>query len=219
MPDILILDYGMGNIQSVRNAFAANGCHVIASRRAGDVARADALVVPGVGSFGDCMANLRRYGLREPILDFIRSGKPYLGLCLGLQILFPSSEESDAEEGLGIIQGRVRKFTGRLKTPHMGWNTIELTPRGGHCPLFTGVGNGSYVYFVHSYFAEPADGTVVAAETEYGARFASAVWRDNIIATQFHPEKSQQVGLKMISNFLGHIGTLGNIQNPGIAVR
>ena len=200
---VLIVDYGMGNLHSVRKAFEACGGSAAITRDPEEVVAADALVVPGVGSFGDCVENLSRTGLKDAIAEFIRSGKPYLGLCLGLQILFPTSEESPGTPGLGIIPGRVRRFTGSLKIPHMGWNTIRFSGRGpGRCPLFRGIEDGSYVYFVHSYYPEPEDRAVAAAVTDYGVTFASAVWKDNLMATQFHPEKSQRVGLAMVRNFV-----------------
>ncbi len=217
MSGLVIVDYGMGNLRSVQKAFEKCGCDALLSRDSGKVSAADALVVPGVGSFGDCVNNLESYGLMDAIRGFLLSGKPYLGICLGLHILFTSSEEAEDSRGLGIFPGRVKRFRGEMKIPHMGWNTIErrrgtargtgqspaAKGRGGApCPLFEGVENGAYVYFVHSYYAAPDDDSIVSARTEYGGAFASAVYSDNIIATQFHPEKSQRVGLAMISNFI-----------------
>lgn len=199
----------MGNLHSVRKAFEACGGAAGIARGPDEVARAEALVVPGVGSFGDCVENLARAGLKDAIAAFIGSGRPYLGICLGLQILFSSSEEAPGTPGLGIIPGRVRRFTGSLKIPHMGWNTIRFDGRGGGeavgeecCPLFRGIGDGAYVYFVHSFYPEPEDEAVTAAVTEYGVPFASAIWKGNVMATQFHPEKSQRTGLGMIRNFV-----------------
>ncbi len=223
---ILIVDYGMGNLHSVRKAFEACGGAVALAGDPGEVAAADALVVPGVGSFGDCAGGLARSGMKDAVAGFIRSGRPYLGLCLGLQILFPSSEEAPGVPGLGIIPGRVRRFSGSLKIPHVGWNTIAFPgggdartpargagvrdparlgidpPPAGRCPIFRGVQDGAYVYFAHSFYPEPEDPAVSASATEYGMTFASAIWKDNIIATQFHPEKSQRAGLAMIRNFV-----------------
>ena len=199
---IVIVDYGMGNLHSVQKAFEKCGGKAVTVRVQTEIADADALVVPGVGSFGDCVGNLRRLGLREPIIEFIKSGKPYLGICLGLQILFSSSEEAEGEEGLGIFRGRVEKFRVDLKIPHMGWNTLDLNQHGMDCPLFKGIHGGAYAYFVHSYYAAPEDKEIIAAETQYGTRFTSAIWKDNVIATQFHLEKSQEIGLAMISNFI-----------------
>lgn len=205
-PGIVIVDYGMGNLHSVRKAFEACGAPAAVSSEAGEIGCAAALVVPGVGAFGDCIESLSRSGLGEAIARFICSGRPYLGLCLGLQILFPSSEEAPEARGLGLIAGRVRKFACDRKVPHMGWNTLRFGGGEGgqrpQCPLFSGIADGAYAYFVHSYYPEPEDDAVVAATTEYGIRFASALWRGNIMATQFHPEKSQRVGLAMIRNFV-----------------
>ncbi|MDD5556731.1 MAG: imidazole glycerol phosphate synthase subunit HisH [bacterium] len=203
MGDVVIVDHGMGNIRSVEKAFEACGCTAAVSRAPEEIARAAALVVPGVGSFGDCAANLDRFGLREAILDFLRAGRPYLGICLGLQILFPSSEESPGAEGLGLFEGAVRRFPEGLKVPHMGWNTLSLEG-AAPCPLFRGIGDGTYAYFVHSYYPEPADGAAAASSTEYGVRFASALCRGPVMATQFHPEKSQRAGLAMVRNFVEH---------------
>jgi glutamine amidotransferase len=200
---IVIVDYGMGNLRSVQKAFETCGCNAELSRNARTVEDADALVVPGVGSFGDCVENLDRFGLKGAIGSFLKSGRSYLGICLGLQILFESSEESESSRGLGVFPGCVRRFRGNIKIPHMGWNTIRITGRDGtRCPLFRGIGDGAYFYFVHSYYPAPDEAEVIAAVTDYGGEFASAVWRDNIIATQFHPEKSQRLGLKLIKNFI-----------------
>jgi imidazole glycerol-phosphate synthase subunit HisH len=216
MPRVLILDYGMGNLHSVRKAFEVCGCTAALSHSAVEIQTCDALVVPGVGSFGDCVSNLSRLGLREALANYIQSGKPYLGLCLGLQILFSSSEESPGIQGLDVFHGRVRRFTHELKIPHMGWNTLTFIPaRAGdrsrsqpsvgadaECPLFRGIEDGAYVYFVHSYYPEIIERGIIAATTDYGVTFASAVWRGALMATQFHPEKSQRVGLAMIRNFI-----------------
>ena len=195
----------------MQKAFEVCGCGARLSRSAAEIDDADALVVPGVGAFGDCIENLRLYRLRKAISRFLFSGRPYLGLCLGLQILFSSSEESEKSEGLGFFAGRIRKFSGGMKIPHMGWNTITVigeSPPVGHrevCPLFRGIKSGSYVYFVHSYYPAPDDESIIAAVTDYGGTFASAVWRDNVMATQFHPEKSQRIGLLMIRNFIDFV--------------
>jgi len=216
VPRIVILDYGMGNLHSVRKAFEVCGCTAAVSRNAGEIQTCDALVVPGVGSFGDCVSNLSRLGLREALAGHVQSGKPYLGLCLGLQILFSSSEESPGIQGLGLFRGHVRRFTHELKIPHMGWNTLTFVPAcagdrsrsqpsagvDAGCPLFRGMEGGEYVYFGHSYYPEPASREIIAATTDYGVTFASAVWRGAVMATQFHPEKSQRVGLMMIRNFI-----------------
>ncbi|MCW5786104.1 MAG: imidazole glycerol phosphate synthase subunit HisH [Nitrospira sp.] len=197
---IAIIDYGMGNLRSVFKAFEAVGHQAVVTRDPRAIANADHVVLPGVGAFGDCMANLERYELITPIQAAIQSGKPFLGICLGLQLLFTESEEFGAHKGLGIIPGRVKKFAlgPSLKVPHMGWNDIQVVRPS---PPLAGIASGSYCYFVHSYYVEPADETVIATVTEYGKPFVSAVWRDNVVACQFHPEKSQTVGLRLIKNF------------------
>ena len=197
---IAIIDYGMGNLRSVSKAFEAVGHQAVVTREAHVIANASHVVLPGVGAFGDCMANLERYELIAPIYSAVQTGKPFLGICLGLQLLFTESEEFGTHKGLGIIPGRVKKFIvdHSLKVPHMGWNDIRVVRPA---PIFAGIAPGSYCYFVHSYYVEPADSAVVATVTDYGAPFASAVWKDNVVACQFHPEKSQAVGLQVIKNF------------------
>src|SRR5262245_46213797 len=197
---IAIIDYGMGNLRIVAKAFETVGHQVIVTRDPGALRNANRLVLPGVGAFGDCMANLERYGLIDPIRTAIQSGKPFLGICLGLQLLFTESEEFGLHKGLGIIPGRVKRFpaVSQLKVPHMGWNQAH---RQRDCPIFTGIADASDWYFVHSYFVEPADRTIVATMTTYGIRFVSSIWHDNVMACQFHPEKSQLVGLQLIKNF------------------
>jgi len=214
----VIVDYGRGNLRSVQKALERAGDGAAVSDRPETVAGADRLVVPGVGAFGDAMAALAQQGLVEPIRAFLDSGRPMLGICLGLQVLLDESEEVaeapvDVEaigretlpQGLGVIAGRVARFPEALaarglKVPHMGWNRAEPV---GTCPLFAGMPRvGAYFYFAHSYHAAPRDESVVAAWTDYGGRFASAVARDNVYATQFHPEKSQQAGQTLLENFL-----------------
>jgi imidazole glycerol-phosphate synthase subunit HisH len=208
---IAIIDYGMGNLRSVQKAFEAVGHTAIVSRDPRLLNDASHLVLPGVGAFGDCMSNLDRYGLIEPIQRGIRSGKPFLGICLGLQLLFTESHEFGVHKGLDVVPGTVKRFpanlsnrpfqNGRaLKVPHMGWNAVSIERPA---PPLVGVAAGTQLYFVHSYYVEPADSSVVATRTDYGFRFASSVWRDNVFACQFHPEKSQSVGLKIIRNFGG----------------
>jgi len=205
---ITIIDYGMGNLRSVQKGFEKVGYSAQVTDDPKVVAQADRLVLPGVGAYRDCMANLRDGGFIESIQQFVASERPFLGICLGLQMLLTESEEFGHHEGLNIIPGRVPRFAEDmqvagvngpeiLKVPHMGWNRIQHTD----IPLFKGVEQGSYVYFVHSYFVQPTDQSVVAATTDYGIEFCSAICRDNVMATQFHPEKSQQVGLKMLKNF------------------
>ena len=197
---IAIVDYGMGNLRSVSKAFEAVGHRAVVTRDKETIRNASHVVLPGVGAFGDCMANLERFELVEPIRSTVQSGKPFLGICLGLQLLFTESEEFGVHKGLGIILGKVRKFTldPVLKVPHMGWNQVNLQRP---CPLFKGIADGSYWYFVHSYFVDPVDHTLAAATTTYGIQFVSSIWKDNIVACQFHPEKSQSVGLQLVKNF------------------
>ncbi|HET9963274.1 MAG TPA: imidazole glycerol phosphate synthase subunit HisH [Nitrospiraceae bacterium] len=207
---IAIIDYGMGNLRSVHNAFKSIGHEALVTRDPKLIAQADHVVLPGVGAFGDCMANLTGYDLIDPICRAIAAGKPFLGICLGLQVLFTESEEFGIHKGLDIVPGRVRRFpidrdsagmaasSGMLKIPHMGWNSIDIVRSA---PLFNGVASGSHCYFVHSYFVEPKDPGVVASVTDYGGQFVSAIWRDNVVACQFHPEKSQTIGLQVIKNF------------------
>jgi glutamine amidotransferase len=195
---IAIIDYGMGNLRSVEKGFFKVGvdARVVTEPRAVDDARA--VVLPGVGAFRDCMKNLSGMSLTEPIVRSIEKGKPYLGICLGLQVLFSESEEFGTYKGLDIIKGKVRKFRTDLKVPHMGWNNVRLLRRP---PLFEGIKDESFFYFVHSFYVDPEDTDVIAATTDYGISFTSMVWKDNIFATQFHPEKSQETGLMILKNF------------------
>ena len=202
---ITIVDYGMGNLRSVQKAFEHLGYSAEVTDDARKVEKAARLVLPGVGAFGDCIVNLQQGGFVEAIHAHIDSGRPFLGICLGLQVLFSSSEEFGAHTGLNIIPGRVEQFSTSmrengefLKIPHMGWNQIEIQ-RG--CPLLRGVENGSYVYFVHSYRVVPDAEDVILTTTDYGVRFCSSIWHENVMATQFHPEKSQAVGLQILKNF------------------
>ena len=199
---IALVDYGMGNLRSVEKALARVGADVrIVSDRNSALA-ADALVLPGVGAFGDCMANLGKVGLVDAICEFIATKRPFLGICLGFQALFETSEEAPGVKGLAIFPGSVPRFAiNGLKVPHMGWNELRIQQRA--CPLLTGVADGSRVYFVHSYYCKPTSASVVCGTTEYGIEFCSMLWADNVYATQFHPEKSQAVGLKMLENFVG----------------
>lgn len=198
---IAIINYGMGNLRSVQKALQRLGHTAEVIDQPAQIDAADRLILPGVGAFKDAMANLRQDGWVQPILDFIATGKPFLGICLGLQLLLDESEEDGRHEGLGVIPGRVVRFrpTDRtLKVPHMGWNALEWK---GDQPLLAGLTSPVYTYFVHSYYAEPSDRAVVATWTDYDGPFCSSIHRDNVFATQFHPEKSQQVGLKMLANF------------------
>ncbi len=195
---IAIIDYGMGNLRSVEKGFLKVGVDARVVREAGAIDDASAVVLPGVGAFRDCMKNLAGMSLTEPIIRAIGKGKPYLGICLGLQVLFTESEEFGTHEGLDIIKGKVRKFRINLKVPHMGWNDVKLLRRP---PLFKGIKDESSFYFVHSFYVDPEDPDVIAATTDYGITFTSMVWKDNIFATQFHPEKSQETGLMILKNF------------------
>jgi imidazole glycerol-phosphate synthase subunit HisH len=197
---IAIIDYGMGNLRSVSKAFEAVGHEAVVKRDPRVIGNASHAVLPGVGAFGDCMANIRQFDLVEPIRAAVQSGKPFLGICLGLQVLFSESEEFGVHQGLDLIPGTVKRFSAdlSLKVPHMGWNDVRYERA---CPLFEGIGDGAYWYFVHSFYVEPADRSVAAATTTYGTTFVSAIWRDNVVACQFHPEKSQAIGLRLIKNF------------------
>lgn len=197
---IAIIDYGMGNLRSVAKAFEAVGHQAVVTRDARVIASASHVVLPGVGAFGDCMANIERYGLAQPIHAAVQSGKPFLGICLGLQVLFSESEEFGRHTGLGIIPGKVKRFRTdpALKVPHMGWNEVLYR---APCPVFEGIADGAHWYFVHSYYVEPEDRAVATTTTTYGVDFVSAIWRNNVVACQFHPEKSQAVGLRLMKNF------------------
>jgi glutamine amidotransferase len=200
---IALIDYDSGNLRSVQKALLKAGGNVRIVRRPEEIAPARALVLPGVGAFDDCVNAMQKQDLLGAIRQFIRSGKPFLGICVGYQALFERSEEfNSCAAGLGIFGGKVVRFAGQpgLKIPQIGWNQIALTRPD--CPLFRGIASGAYVYFVHSFFPRPLDPSIVAAETDYGEPFASSVWRDNVFATQFHPEKSQKVGLQLLKNFV-----------------
>ena len=197
---LAVVDYGRGNLRSVCKALESLGADVGLVSESKGICGADAVVLPGVGAFGDCSRSIDELGLREPLLDWLRSGRPFLGICLGYQLLFERSEESPEAAGLGFFQGVVRRFSiGKLKIPHMGWNTIEPAPGAA---LFKGLGEEPSVYFVHSYFPQPADPSIITATCEYGECFAAACGSGNIQAVQFHPEKSQSIGLGILRNFL-----------------
>jgi imidazole glycerol-phosphate synthase subunit HisH len=191
----------MGNLRSVEKALMRAGADVRIVSDRPSVLAADALVLPGVGAFGDCIRNLEKVRLVETIHEFISSKRPFLGICLGFQALFESSAEAPGVKGLAIFPGTVPRFAvNGLKVPHMGWNQLLIKKRG--CPLLKGVEDGSYVYFVHSYYCAPNDNSLTCGTTEYGVTFCSMLWSDRVFATQFHPEKSQAVGLKMLENFV-----------------
>lgn len=194
-----VVDYGSGNLRSVSKALEAVGASVALVTSSAQLDPLDAVVVPGVGAFGDCAQNLRKSGLWEPLIEWLQAGRPYLGICLGYQLLFESSEESPGCNGLGVLPGRVVRFQGkRLKVPHIGWNVL-LDMRG---PMFKTLSSAPYFYFVHSYFPVPADDAIVSARCEYGGTFAASVSNGSLHATQFHPEKSQSAGLTLLKNFL-----------------
>lgn len=196
---IAIVDYGMGNLRSVEKGFLKVGAdaRVISDPKAVDDAHA--IVLPGVGAFRDCMRNLEEMSLTESIIKAIQKGKPYLGICLGLQVLFSESEEFGRSEGLNIFSGKVVRFPeNNLKVPHMGWNTIKILRRP---PILDSIQNEGFFYFVHSFYVAPDDKDIVATTTDYGATFTSMVWKENIFATQFHPEKSQELGLRVLKGF------------------
>ena len=203
---ITIIDYEMGNLRSVEKAFEKLGFDARVSNNPDDLLTTDKVVLPGVGAFKDCITNLRDGDFVEPLLQHVEAGKPLLGICVGMQMLFDESEEFGRHKGLGLISGKVKRFPAgmeeggeRLKVPHMGWNTIQIQRSA---PLFKDTAEGSYVYFVHSYYCAADNPADVAASCRYGdIVFSAAIWRDNLMATQFHPEKSQDVGLKIFENF------------------
>jgi glutamine amidotransferase len=197
---LAIIDYQMGNLRSVQKGFEKMGHAAAITADPAVIAQADKLVLPGVGAFADAIAELRRRDLVEPIRDAIAGGKPFLGICLGLQMLFDVGYEDGEHEGLGILPGEVRRFDvpPEYKVPHMGWNRVHLKRRP---PIFVGIEDDSHFYFVHSYYVAPKDDAVVSGVASYPNPFCAMVWRDNLFATQFHPEKSQAVGLQVLKNF------------------
>lgn len=204
---ISIIDYGMGNLRSVRKGFEKTGCEAKVIHTPREVHDAKALVLPGVGAFNNCLKNLEALKLINPICKSIASGKPFMGICLGLQILFSESEEFGRTPGLDIIKGKVLRFQAEklncgserhLKIPHMGWNKVNIKKPN---PYQKNIADGTYFYFVHSYYVAPEDPEVVTSTTNYGIEFVSSIWKDNIFACQFHPEKSQSIGLKLLKNF------------------
>jgi glutamine amidotransferase len=198
MNRVAIIDYGVGNLRSVEKAFAATGCEASISSDESFLRSAEKLVLPGVGAFAACMRALKERGFDRLVRERASEGTPLLGVCVGMQMLFEESEEFGSMRGLGLLKGRVRKFGNELVVPQVGWNRIHQ--RRPHA-LFEGIANGSFCYFVHSFYCEPGDDAVVAGETEYGRRYASVVAQGNVCGVQFHPEKSQDVGLRMLKNF------------------
>jgi glutamine amidotransferase len=197
-----VIDYGAGNQRSIRNALDALGVEHKAVASADDIDGIDTLVFPGVGAFGDSMSNLAARNLVSPIRRWIAADRPFLGICIGFQLLFEGSEESPGAEGIGAFSGQVTRFPENHseKVPHMGWNSLQLTDPSA--PTWSGLGDTPHMYFVHSYFPTPTDESLIASTTEYGITFASSIQRGNLTATQFHPEKSQAAGLRLIGNFI-----------------
>ncbi len=200
---IALLDYGSGNLRSVEKALLKVGAEVRVTTTPAGLKDARAVVLPGVGAFDDCITAMQRQDLLAGVREFIQTGRLFLGICVGYQALFEKSEEfNSCAAGLGVFQGKVVRFTAQpgLKIPQIGWNQIEIARPG--CPLYRGIASGSYVYFVHSFFPKPLDPTIAATRTNYGETFVSSVWKDNVFASQFHPEKSQEVGLRLLKNFV-----------------
>lgn len=199
---IAIVDYGMGNIHSVQKALGLFGAKTLVTNKPGDISRGEKIVLPGVGAFDDACAELQKLGIADVLKEAIKKEKPFLGICLGMQLLFEKSEEAKRTKGLGVFKGSVKKFEQNklLKVPHMGWNQLHQVT--SECPLLKNIPNDAYVYFCHSYYPEPEDKKIVAATTDYGGDFASIVWRKNVFGMQFHPEKSQETGLKILKNFV-----------------
>ncbi len=197
---IAVIDYGMGNLRSVQKGLERVGCEVQVTRDAALILSAQGVVLPGVGAFNACMENLRRFGLLEPIRQVVLQKKPFLGICLGFQLLFTESEEFGPQKGLDLFPGKVVGFRPEngLKVPHMGWNRIGKRKES---PFLEGIADGAFVYFVHSYYVAPEDESVIATTTEYGTSFVSSIATDHLFACQFHPEKSQEIGLRILSNF------------------
>ena len=195
---IAIVDYGMGNLKSVEKGFKKVGIDAVVTSNPKVVDGAEAVVLPGVGAFRDCIRNLTDLSLTEAVITSINKGKPFLGICLGLQVLFSESEEFGTCKGLDIFRGKVVRFQEGLKVPHMGWNTVKIISRP---PVLSDIEDNAFFYFVHSFYVVPEDKGIIATTTDYGTTFTSMVWKDNVFATQFHPEKSQDLGLKVLAGF------------------
>ena len=198
MPQVGIIDYGVGNLRSVEKAFAAVGCDAVVSADEKVLRTAERLVLPGVGAFAACMKALTERGFDQLVCERVAQGTPLLGVCVGMQLLFEESEEFARTRGLGLLRGRVRRFADELVVPQVGWNQIRQ--RQAH-PLLDGIADGAFFYFVHSYYCEPDEGDVILGETDYGVAYASVVARANLSGVQFHPEKSQAAGLRLLANF------------------
>ena len=197
--EVIIVDYGAGNLHSVANAIVKLGYQPSVTSLAKDLRTARAVILPGVGAAAEAMKNLKRLGMVEPIKEYVAAGRPFFGVCLGLQVLLSSTQEDGGHDCLGIIPGEVKRLPSGLKTPHMGWNQVKQVKKH---PVFEGVADNTNFYFVHSYYASPEDTSVILGETDYGVTFCSAIARDNLIATQFHPEKSGESGLRLYDNFV-----------------
>jgi len=200
LAQVAIIDYGVGNLRSVEKAFAVNGCAAVVSADENVLREADRLVLPGVGAFGACMEALAARGLDRLVRARVAAGTPLLGVCVGMQMLFEESEEFGASRGLGFLRGRVRRFSNDLVVPQVGWNQVRQQISN---PLFAGIEDSAFFYFVHSYYCEPAEPQIIAGETDYGVAYASVVARENLYGVQFHPEKSQTDGLRILANFAG----------------
>jgi glutamine amidotransferase len=197
---IAIVDYGMGNLRSVQKALERTGREAVVTRDPAQIHSARGVVLPGVGAFSACMENLAKFGLIEPVRDVVRRKRPFLGICLGFQLLFSESEEFGRQQGLGLFSGKVKGFrpVENLKIPHMGWNRVEIKLDS---PFLEGLSSGDYVYFVHSFYVVPEDPSIIATTTDYGEDFVSSIATDTLFACQFHPEKSQDLGLRILANF------------------
>lgn len=200
---IAVIDYGLGNLRSVTKALESVGAKVILTSNPIDISSADGIVLPGVGAFYHGMNNLKKLGIISALKECINSGKPFLGICLGFQLLFTESEEHGIHKGLDILKGRVIRFPNAVKIPHMGWNQIRI--QNAQNALFKGIQNDAYVYFVHSYYVEPEDKSIIATTTEYGVEFCSSIATENIFGMQFHPEKSGEIGMKVLRNYIDYI--------------
>jgi len=200
--NIAIIDYGMGNIHSVAKALEFSGAKTTVTNKKKEIDLADKIVLPGVGAFDDALSELEKQGLVAVIKEQVKKGKPFLGICLGLQLLFEESQEAKENKGLGFLKGRVVKFSAKSgqKVPHMGWNNLKCVSRD--CVLLDGIIGSPQVYFCHSYYPQPSEQSVIAATTDYGLEFPCVLWKENIFGVQFHPEKSQAIGLKIIKNFV-----------------
>ncbi len=199
---LVIIDYGMGNLASVRNAFVFLGIEVKISSSKDDIKNANGLVLPGVGAFEDAMKNLKKLNLDKAIIDYVNRGRPFLGICLGMQLLFEKSYENGEFDGLGILKGKVVRFNVDFPVPHMGWNSVSVLKDGWP---FTGIKEESYFYFDHSYYVLPEDKNIIGLGCNYGVDFPAAVWKDNVLGFQFHPEKSYKKGLRLLKNFINKV--------------